>query len=70
MINPAIKQKMEEQLNSLPVNLQIKVLEYAKSLSIGLPDGVSGKDMLKFVGLIDKDDLKIMSSAIEEDCEK
>jgi hypothetical protein len=31
--------------------------------------GVPGKDLLRFAGTIDAEDLKLMEQAIEEDCE-
>lgn len=32
--------------------------------------GVKGKDLLRFAGLIEEDDLRLMEEAIERDCEK
>ena len=32
--------------------------------------GVKGKDLLRFAGLIEEDDLRLMKEAIERDCEK
>jgi len=47
-----------------------QVLAYVRALKMSQPNGVSGKELLKFAGTIKKADLATMSKVIEEDCER
>ncbi|MBI3354958.1 MAG: hypothetical protein HY034_08750 [Nitrospirae bacterium] len=67
MTNKSIKDNLIAQLNKLPYDLQLRVLDFAKTLA---PKGVEGKSLLQFEGIIPQDDLQLMSKAIEEGCEK
>lgn len=59
-----------ERLSSMPDEQQQQVLEFVDQLDKPKTErkGVSGKDLLKFGGLIPLDDLEIMRQVIEEDC--
>lgn len=46
---------------------QLRVLDFAKALT---PKGVEGRKLFRFEGAISIDDLRLMSKAIEEGCEK
>jgi hypothetical protein len=70
MTTTALKQEVTERLDSLPPEDQRKVLELARALTERRPAGVSGKGLLRFMGTIDKTDLDLMRTAIEEDCER
>ncbi len=67
MIDTSIKDNLIAQLDKLPHDLQLRVLDFAKTLA---PKGVEGKSLLRFEGAIPGDDLQLMSQAIEEGCEK
>ncbi len=67
MTTASIKDSLIAQLDRLPYNLQLRVLDFIKTL---IPKGVEGKSLLQFEGAIPPDDLKRMSKAIEEKCEK
>ena len=67
MTNIAVKENIIAQLDKLPYALQLRVLDFAKAI---IPKGVDGKSLLRFEGAIPADDLKLMSKAIEEGCEK
>ena len=67
MINTSIKDSLVDQLDKIPYELQIRVLEFVRSL---IPKGVAGKNLLKFEGVISADDLQLISKSIEENCEK
>ena len=67
MTNTDIKENLIAQLDILPYALQLRVLDFAKAI---IPKGVDGKSLLRFEGAIPADDLKLMSKAIEEGCEK
>jgi hypothetical protein len=60
------KNEIINQLEKLNTEQQKKVLDFVKALS---NKKVSGKELLKFSGTIEKNDLDLMSKAIEEDCE-
>jgi hypothetical protein len=71
----SIAEEIAKAVNNLPPELQKKVLDYARGLdqdtkADNRPQGVPGKDLLRFAGTISKEDLKIMSQVIEEDCER
>jgi len=67
MTNAAIKDNLLAQFDKLPPDLQLRVLNFASAL---IPRGIEGKSLLKFEGAIPIEDLKLMSAAIEEGCEK
>jgi hypothetical protein len=61
-----IKDNLIDQIDKLPRDLQLRVLDFVKALT---PKGVEGKSLLRFGGYIPTDDLRLMSAAIEEGCE-
>lgn len=67
MTTKLIKNTLITQIDRLPYELQLLVLDFAKALA---PKGVEGKTLLRFEGAIPADDLQLMSKAIEENCEK
>ncbi len=67
MTTTSIKDSLIAQLDKLPHNLQLRVLDFVKALT---PKGVEGKSLLRFEGAIPADDLQLMTKAIEENCEK
>ena len=70
MVNPGIKKQILDDLKHLPFELQKRVQEFTHALQISQPKGTSGKDILKFSGIIDHDEAKRMERAIEAGCEK
>jgi len=67
MTTASIKNDLLAQLDKLPYNLQLRVLDFVKSL---IPKGVEGKSLLQFEGAISTDELQLMAKAIDENCEK
>ena len=65
-----IKERLVEQVDALPDDLQRRVLDFAQALAMTLPKGVPGTELLKFAGVISADDGRRMSEAIEAGCEK
>jgi hypothetical protein len=63
----SVKDNLIAQIDKLPHDLQVRVLDIIKALT---SKGVEGKSLLRFEGSISKDDLQLMSKAIEEGCEK
>lgn len=67
MTTAIVKDSLIAQMDKLPYDLQLRVLDFVKSL---IPKGVDGKSLLRFEGAISDEDLRIMSQAIEENCER
>jgi hypothetical protein len=63
----SIKNDLVAQIEKLPYDLQLRVLDFTKSL---IPKGVKGKNLLRFEGAIPSDDLQVMSQAIQQGCER
>ena len=66
----SIVDKVVEQLKALPNEMQWRVLEFTRALSVSAPHGVSGKQLLRFAGAVPLGDVKLMREAIEQGCEK
>jgi hypothetical protein len=69
-MDASIVDKVVEQLKALPNEMQWRVLEFTRSLSVSAPQGVSGKQLLRFAGTVSLGDVKLMREAIEQGCEK
>ncbi len=62
--------KVVEQLKVLPTELQWRVLEFTRALTVFAPHGTPGRQLLAFAGVIPAADLSLMRRAIEEGCER
>ena len=69
-MNTPVVDKVVEQLQALPYDLQRRVLEFTHALAVSIPRGVPGQQLLRFAGAIPPNDLQIMHQAIEEGCEQ
>jgi hypothetical protein len=69
LLSPQLRDQILQQMASLPPDQQERVLAFAKSLSPA-SGGLSGRELLRFRGRIDKSDLQMMAQAIEEGCER
>ena len=58
-----------EQMEALPYELQWRVFEFTRALVASKPHGVPGRQLVRFAGAIPADDLQLMSQAIEQGCE-
>ncbi len=63
-----IKDKIISEINKLSDEMQKKVYDYTIKLQFE-NNGKSGKELLQFSGLINKEDLSEMKNSIEENCE-
>ena len=70
MINITVEKRLRKQLEHLPAEKQHQVLEFARSLVKAKRHGVPGKDLLRFAGSIEAEDLIAIKKAIHEGCEK
>lgn len=68
MANPSVAETIRECVERLPSADKVRVLEFARSLE--RRRGVPGRNLLKFAGTIDPEDLEVMKQAIEEGCER
>ncbi|WP_448382919.1 hypothetical protein [Desulfosoma sp.] len=69
-MNTRIIEKVMEQLQALPYDLQRQVLEFTRSLALSVPHGVTGRQLLQFAGAISRSDVELMRKAIEQGCEQ
>ncbi len=60
-----LRQQVMQALDDLPFDRQRSVLEAARNA-----EGVAGKDLLRFAGTIDVEDLRQMATVIAADCER
>jgi hypothetical protein len=70
MLNVDLKTEILEQLAGLGPHQQQKVLDFARALAINRPIGTPGRNLLRFAGMIQSEDLEAMTQAIEEGCEQ
>lgn len=70
MATSAIKNELMHQVNKLSLDMQIQVLQFARALEITTHSQNSGSSLLSFAGCISQEDLRTMSKAIQDGCEK
>lgn len=70
MIPEKLEKEIREQLEHLALEQQRQVVDFARALATAQPHGTPGQNLLSFAGTINSDDLKVMTQAIEEGCEK
>lgn len=69
MISPTVRHELLNQLEALPSDQQQRVLDFARSLAVS-PQGVAGKELVRFSGVITSDDAQAMAAAVETACEQ
>lgn len=62
--------KVIAQMKNLPQELQWRVWEYTRTLTLTTPQGISGGQLLRFAGFIPREDVMTMKKAIEDGCEQ
>ncbi len=70
MNHSTIKQEIVRQLDHLPLEFQRRILDFTQALVLSLPKGVSGKQLLRFAGVLKAEDAQVMTQAIEAGCER
>jgi hypothetical protein len=68
IMNSVVITQVVEKLQTLPENLQRRVLVFVQTLQTAAPSGVPGKQLLRFISTIPLDDLELMTQAIETGC--
>ncbi|MBM4167208.1 MAG: hypothetical protein FJ218_09875 [Ignavibacteria bacterium] len=61
--------EIEKQLETMPEQTQMQVLDYVKSILTPIPKGIPGKNLAPFFGVLSDEDAREMIQAIEEGCE-
>ena len=70
MKNIDLKKQIIDDLKKMPFELQKKVQEFTHALLISQPQGSTGKDLLKFSGILDNDEANKMLTDINDGCGK
>jgi hypothetical protein len=70
MTHSEIKQRILRQLERLPPDLQLQLLEFAEELAASRPRGVPGYRFLRFAGVLSQEEAQAMRQAIEAGCER
>ena len=63
-------EQVVSRLRQMPKGMQQQVPSFTEKLQASLPEGVPGRSLLAFAGAIRADDLRLISEAIEEGCER
>ena len=68
-VSPKLQEELLNEMARLSQKEQQRVVSFAKSLAAG-SIGKARKDLARFAGAIDPDDLKQMAAVIKENCER
>lgn len=66
-MSPKLQEELLQRMARCPEDESQRVLAFVKGLTPAT-GGISGKDLLKFLGAIGQTDLQTMTKAIEEGC--
>jgi len=69
-VKKVIKDEILKELERLPLDLQRRVLDFTRSLVIPLSQGVPGRQLLRFGGILTPEEADLMERAIREGCER
>jgi hypothetical protein len=69
-MDTSILNEVVKQLRVMPPSLQQQVLDFARTLTVSVVQGVPGSRLLHFAGTIQANDLELMRQALEQDCEQ
>ena len=70
MTDTSVEKEIINEIHKLGEDQQKEVLGFVRSLSKFELVGVPGKNLLRFAGAINKDDLQKMAEVIQVDCER
>jgi hypothetical protein len=69
-MNSYIIEKVIDQLNDMPREMQWRVLEFTRALNNSTPRGIPGQQLLSFAGVIPQDDVRVMNEVLERNFER
>jgi hypothetical protein len=67
MADLTVREEIEQALDKMTPEMQQRALDLLRTLA--RPPGVPGRELLRFSGIISREDAQAMSAAIE-DCER
>ena len=70
MRSTTVEKDIHEQLGRLPIEQQRQALEFERAFVTTRVHGVPGKDLLRFEGTINHEDLMTIEQTIKEGCER
>ena len=70
MDDAVLREELLKHLDQLPPKLRRLVLEYSRKLARSAAKGPSGKQLLRFSGILAADDADAMARDIENACER
>jgi hypothetical protein len=70
MVLPVIKKQILDDLDQLSPEMQKRAADLVHRLISPLPQGASGRDLLRFAGTLDDASAREMIEAIEQGCER
>ena len=70
MAESALEKELYEKISQLSIEQQRQVLDFARALVSLQVHGVPGRELSRFAGAIDAEDIKAMEKAIKDGCEK
>lgn len=66
MVQPAVKDRILNDLDRLSPEDQERAAELVHSIASPSPNGTSGRDLLRFAGILDDDSAREMIEVIQE----
>jgi hypothetical protein len=71
MVNATpVKEEILREIDHLPLHFQKRVLDFVRTLKSTPDEGVPGRELLCFAGILPLAEGKLMIRAIEESCEQ
>lgn len=65
-----LKEEILREIDHLPLHFQKRVLDFARTLRFTLDQGVPGRELLRFGGILQPGEGELMNRAIEDACER
>ncbi len=68
MIKTVLKKQLLHDLDKLPAEMQKKVKDYVHAMLIEKHEGVKGRSLIKYSGILNEEESKRISSVVREGC--
>jgi len=70
MADSTLRDRIMEEVSGLPPPLQQRVLDFVKTLARTTANGVPGKDLVRFAGVLLPEEIAAIARVVEEDYER
>lgn len=70
MVEATVKEQILSDLERLSPEMQARAAQLVHGLVEAAPNGIPGRDLLRFAGAIDAESVREMEEAIEDGCER